>query len=145
METPEQTDARLRKVIAAADLLVHPGVWQFKETALTDPPALSADVLAVVRDDDTWSRLVRAEDERADRERFGLFSFHFPADMDNSGFVGWLATHLKQRLGTGVFVVCGSNRARGGIYDYWGCPIGVLTDALAVVRGLREEAEEDLP
>jgi hypothetical protein len=145
IETPAQTDARLRKVIGAADFVVHPGVWQFEETALTDPPALSADVLAVVRDDDTWSRLVPARGERPDRERFGLFSFHFPDGMDNSGFVGWLATQLKQRLGTGVFVVCGSNRTRGGIYDYWGCPVGVLTDALAVVRGLRGEAEGTSP
>ena len=145
IETPEQTHARLRRVIGAADLVVHPGVWQFEETALADPPALSADVLAVVRDDETWSRLVPARGERSDGEGFGVFSFHFPAGMDNSGFVGWLATELKRRLGTGVFVVCGSNRPRGGIYDYWGCPAGVLTDALTVVRGLRGEAEESSP
>ncbi|WP_418115082.1 DUF6196 family protein [[Actinomadura] parvosata] len=33
--------------------------------------------------------------------------------------------------------VCGSNRARGGIYDYWGCPVGLRDDALAVIRELR--------
>jgi len=145
IETPEQTHARLLKVIAAADLVVHPGFWQFEETALTDPPVLSAETLAVVRDDETWSRLVPAQSERPGRERFGLFSFHFPDGMDNSGFVGWLATELKRRLGTGVFVVCGSNRARGGIYDYYGCPAGVLTDALAVIRGLRGEAAGTSP
>ena len=69
-------------------------------------------------------------------ERFGVFSFHFPAGVDNSGFVGWLATHLKHRLGTGVFVICGSNRARGGIYDYWGCPRELLPDVVAVVNEL---------
>ncbi|WP_344534499.1 DUF6196 family protein [Streptomyces albiaxialis] len=44
---------------------------------------------------------------------------------------------MKAELGTGVCVVCGSNRARGGIYDYWGCPVDVLDQALAVVRALR--------
>jgi hypothetical protein len=71
-------------------------------------------------------------------ERFGVFSFHFPAGVDNSGFVGWLATHLKRRLGTGVFVVCGSNRARGGIYDHWGCPHALLPQVVAVIDELSE-------
>jgi hypothetical protein len=61
----------------------------------------------------------------------------FPAGLDNSGFVGWLAGRLKTELGTGVFVICGSNRDRGGIYDYWGCPIGLLDDTVAVVEALR--------
>ncbi|WP_439661948.1 DUF6196 family protein [Lentzea sp. HUAS TT2] len=30
-----------------------------------------------------------------------------------------------------------SNRARGGIYDCWGCPVGLLDQAVAVVRTLR--------
>lgn len=65
------------------------------------------------------------------------FSFHFPDQSDNSGFVGWLATHLKSRLGTGVFVVCGSNHSRDGIYDYWGCPISLIEDVIQVVEELR--------
>lgn len=70
-------------------------------------------------------------------ERFGIFSFHFADQADNSGFVGWLATRLKVELGTGVFVVCGSNRTRGGTYDYWGCPIDLLDQAITVVETLR--------
>jgi hypothetical protein len=35
-----------------------------------------------------------------------------------------------------VFVVCGSNRTRGGIDDYWGCPHNLLLEAVAVVREL---------
>jgi hypothetical protein len=72
------------------------------------------------------------------RERFGLVSFHFPAGLDNSGFVGWLATELKSRLGTGLFVVCGSNRHRGGIYDYWGCPVELLGEVVATIRSLSD-------
>lgn len=60
-----------------------------------------------------------------------------PPNADNSGFVGWLATHLKTQLGTGVFVVCGSNHERGGIYDYWGCPADLLDQATQVIDELR--------
>jgi hypothetical protein len=145
METVEQTERRLREVIAAADLAVHGGVWCFRESPADSPPPLDADTLAVVRDADTWCRLVpfepsqedADEDEGEGVERFGVFSFHFPEGVDNSGFVGWLATLLKAELGTGVFVVCGSNRGRGGIYDYWGCPADLLEEAVAVVTGLR--------
>ncbi|WP_436025877.1 DUF6196 family protein [Trinickia sp. LjRoot230] len=31
--------------------------------------------------------------------------------MISTSFVGWLATHLKNRFGTGVFVTCGQNDA----------------------------------
>ncbi|MEV4573621.1 DUF6196 family protein [Nonomuraea jabiensis] len=137
VETAEQTEARLRRVIAAAHLVVHNGVWCFQESPADCPPALTGDTLAVVRDDESWSALVPFTQEHDGVERFGVFSFHFPADLDNSGFVGWLATRLKVQLGTGVFVICGSNRAGGGIYDYWGCPIDLVDDALAVIEELR--------
>ncbi|MGP4027073.1 DUF6196 family protein [Actinomadura sp. 3N407] len=138
IETSEQVEERLRRVIAAADFVRHEGVWCFRESPADHPPTLTADTLAVVGDQDSWSCLVPATaQDGGDVERFGIFSFHFPDQADNSGFVGWLATHLKSRLGTGVFVICGSNRSRGGIYDYWGCPIGLIDDVIEVVEGLR--------
>jgi hypothetical protein len=148
-ETAEQVEQRLVQVISEAELVVHDGSWSFEESEV--PPALTPEVLAVVRDEDVWSSLVPAPGPgaetstgvpagTAERERFGLFSFHFPHAADNSGFVGWLASHLKQELGTGVFVVCGSNTARGGIFDYWGCPESLLDDAVAVVQRLRSGA-----
>ncbi|MEO3754131.1 DUF6196 family protein [Streptomyces sp. B6B3] len=137
VETAEQTHERLRRVLSQADLVVHDGVWCFEESPADQPPALTGETLAVVRDRESWSRLVPLGQERDGVECFGIFSFHFPGQVDNSGFVGWLATHLKAELGTGVFVVCGSNRARGGIYDYWGCPVELLDQAVAVVRSLR--------
>ncbi|MFI0484065.1 DUF6196 family protein [Actinomadura sp. 9N215] len=137
VETAEQTEARLRDVIAQAEVIVHNGVWCFEEFAADQAPELTADTLAMVRDEESWSRLVPMVQGHSGAERFGIFSFHFPADQDNSGFVGWLATHLKAELGTGVFVICGSNRARGGIYDYWGCPVDMLDEAVAVVEALR--------
>jgi uncharacterized protein DUF6196 len=129
-ETPEQTEQRLRRVVAAADLVALDGEWSFREALLADRPTLKHDMLAVVRDEQRWSWLAPAAQEAG--ERFALFSFHFPPDLDNSGFVGWLASELKSRLGTGVFVICGYNSTRGGIYDYWGCP-PVMRDQVALV------------
>jgi len=138
METPQQTEERLRRVIALADFVVLDGAWCFEEFPADRPPELTGESLAVIRDEDGWSRLVPLNQDHRDVEEFGIFSFHFAADLDNSGFVGWLATRLKAELGTGVFVVCGSNRGRGGIYDYWGCPIDLLDDAAATVNALRK-------
>ncbi|SEP72313.1 DUF6196 family protein [Microlunatus flavus] len=137
-ETAEETHERLRGVLAQAELDVLGGVWSFVESPLDQPPSLGAETLAVVRDDETWSALRPDDGGPEDRERFGLVSFHFPPGLDNSGFVGWLAGELKARLGTGVFVVCGSNRGRGGIYDYWGCPVELLDEVVAIVRALVE-------
>jgi len=66
-----------------------------------------------------------------------IFGFHFTPGLDNSGFVGWLAAHLKARLGTGVLVVCGQNSQRGGIFDYWGAPLSVSAKVIAEIRRLR--------
>ena len=41
-----------------------------------------------------------------------------------------------QRLGTGVFVVCGQNAARGGIFDYWGCPATIRENVLTEIKNL---------
>jgi hypothetical protein len=127
-ETPEQTDARLKRVIRQCRVKVFAGAFAFEEFPLADfPSKADSNALALVRDDAVWSQLV--ESNRADAERFAVWRFHFPADVDNSGFVGWLASHLKNRFGTGVFVVCGQNNADGGIFDYWGCPLA-LKDAI---------------
>ncbi|MEU2358539.1 DUF6196 family protein [Streptomyces misionensis] len=58
METAEQTEQRPRRVIAQADLVVHDGVWCFEESPTDQPPALTRETLAVVRDQESWSRLV---------------------------------------------------------------------------------------
>lgn len=134
-ETSEATEQRLQGVIAAADLVGLEGAWSFQESPLDEPPTLTTDLLAVVRDEGRWSWLAPAAAD-AD-EQFAIFSFHFPPGLDNSGFVGWLASHLKRRLGTGVFVICGQNSERGGIYDYWGCPIQLGSQARQVLDELR--------
>jgi hypothetical protein len=134
-ETVGEIDSRLRRVIRAAALKVFDQPYAFTEFALDKfPVAADREALAFVRDDETWSQLVPHRDD--DAEAFTIFRFHFPAGVDNSGFVGWLATHLKQRLGTGVFVVCGQNAARGGIFDYWGCPATIRENVLTEINNL---------
>lgn len=135
-ETPAETAARLRRVIAAARLDYHEGAYAFHEYPLAGfPPPEAAESLACVRDEESWSVLRKAGPEAS--ERFALFSFHFPEGMDNSGFVGWLATKFKRELVTGVFVVCGQNSRRGGIFDYWGVPFSMSAAARLLLEGLR--------
>lgn len=121
-ETSQQCHDRLLKVISLCDLQIYPESYAFIEFPLSEFPARAhPDALAFVRDDTIWSQLVPCTDPT--EELFTLFRFHFPAGVDNSGFVGWLATHIKEQFGSGVFVVCGQNRNAGGIFDYWGCPL----------------------
>lgn len=81
IETGEQIEARLVEVISGAEFVVHDGYWTFEESV--DPPVLTPETLAVVRDEDVWSSLVPAAVDgvadgaaAAGAERFGLFSFH---------------------------------------------------------------------
>ncbi len=128
LESEEQTRDRLLLVLAAAEVRWLAGEYSFKEVHA--PEQVLGDLteaLAIVRDDAQWSILKRAE--TGDPEKFYIFSCHFSAGIPNSGFVGWLASEFKRRLGTGVFVVCGQNSERGGIFDYWGVPAEISGQA----------------
>lgn len=139
IETPDETDARLRGVIGAAELKIYEDLYGFDEFPLHDfPERVHQNALALVRDDEVWSQLVPSAGQFP--ENFTVFRFHFPAGVDNSGFVGWLATHLKSRFGTGIFVVCGQNSDRGGIFDYWGCPAELGRDVIDELRVLAQTA-----
>ncbi len=139
-ETLEETDIRLRRVIAKADFRIYEGTFAFEEFPLRDFQSNARpDALALVRDNEVWSQLVPFSDKS--QELFSIFSFHFAGCADNSGFVGWLASHLKAKLGTGVFVTCGQNTRRGGIFDYWGCPSRLGERAIEEVHVLRGETQ----
>jgi uncharacterized protein DUF6196 len=143
-ETPAQTDLRLRRVLAAAVIDVLKGFWWYEEFPLEQFPArVRPDAIALVRDADRWSQLVPQQDADRPQERFRVWRCTFPNGLDNSGFVGWLATHIKGKTGSGVFVVCGHNSARGGIYDYWGCPAEVSEAVVAEVQALASGSDSD--
>lgn len=138
-ESPSETESRLRRVLKLAEVQFYEEAFQFEETPLATAgmPMLDRDALALIRDGDVVSQLVPTSDLP---DAFGLFRVHFPADVDNSGFVGWLASLLKSRFGTGVFVICGQNSTRGGIFDYWGCPLELRERVFAEIRRLRSSA-----
>lgn len=122
-------------MITVSRLDILEDAYAFEEFPLPDfSNKAKANALALVRDEKVWSQLVISND--ADAERFGVFCFHFPQSADNSGFVGWLATHLKRKFGTGVFVTCGQNSNDGGIFDYWGCPLELSVVIFAEVTAL---------
>lgn len=134
-ETKEQTEQRLRKVIAQTKFIAYENSYAFEEFPLDlFPSSANPKALALVRDSEVWSQLVPSNN--LSRELFLVFSFHFEGCLDNSGFVGWLASHLKQSLGTGVFVTCGHNSNRGGIFDYWGCPLELGKQAIEEIQQL---------
>jgi hypothetical protein len=137
-ETAAQLEHRLRRVIAVADLAVLEGEYAWSELPAGGfPAAISPLALAIVGDGGAWSQLVPRDTASPSAESFRLFSFHFQDAIDNSGFVGWLASRLKHELGTGLFVTCGYNARRGGIYDYWGVPAELGEAALETIRRLR--------
>jgi len=141
-ESEQQTRARLGNVLAESEFVVYEQSYAFVEiNASRFPEELFPVALAFVRDEDVWSALVPASSP--EQEQFVIFGFHFKPDLDNSGFVGWLASHLKARLGTGALVICGQNSLRGGIFDYWGAPWPIGKQVIAEVERLRISGHRD--
>jgi diadenosine tetraphosphate (Ap4A) HIT family hydrolase len=146
-ETANETQGRLLRVIAAADLDVLPGLYAF--APLPDgAPLAPPEALALVQDAGRWSALVPAAG--SEPMTFKVFAFHFDPAHDASGFVGWLHAHLARATGAGYIVVCGrsaragSDHVRGGIFDYWGAPAAVADRVLAEVEMLRERGRRPL-
>jgi hypothetical protein len=133
-ESPGETTARLTAVLADADVVALPGSWSYQVCAPGESIQLDENTLAAVADRDSCSLLRPARAE--DLERFSVFEVHFPDGVDNSGFVGWLASEFKSRLGTGVAVICGYNPQRGGVYDYWLVPEQLRAEARGVLSAL---------
>jgi Family of unknown function (DUF6196) len=134
-EKPHEVETRIRRVVQETRLTVYDEPYAFDEFPLgLFKERANPEALALVRDDDVWSQLVKAAPNAL--KPFAVWRFHFPEGADNSGFVGWLATHLKKRFGTGVFVVCGQNSNEGGIFDYWGCPWELRANVIGEIRAL---------
>ena len=132
-ETPKETDLRLKKVLKNSHFKVFEKSYYFNEIPVENFE-FNEKALAFVRDNDVWSQLIPVD--KKGNEEFKIFSFHFEKNLDNSGFVGWLATKIKNALGSGVFVVCGQNSNQGGIFDYWGCPNEVSEEVIAYIKNL---------
>jgi hypothetical protein len=121
LETPEQTDKRLIGVIAKSECRFYEDSYAFEEFPLLEyQTSLRSDALALIRDDQVWCQL--APSMETGRELYGLFRVHFPLGLDNSGFVGWLASRLKAKYGTGVFVIAAKILAEAGFLIIGGAP-----------------------
>lgn len=134
-ETPAQTDERLRRLLRETTITEYSDPHVFVERPRRQQTSMTRDALAAVVDDDVMSELVPGS--VSEGEAFAVLKIHFPPGADNSGFVGWLASHIKQAVGTGVFVICGHNAARGGIYDYWGVPWDLRNRINDVIEALQ--------
>jgi hypothetical protein len=119
-EVPAQTEARLRDVFRNSQIAWLPGSWVFVEGA---EATRRHDAIAVIRDEGQVSALCPAAAAAA--ETFAVFRVVLPRNADDSGFVGWLASRVKAATGSGLVVVCGQNRERGGVFDYYGVPESV--------------------
>ena len=134
-ETHEQIQLSLLNVLSHAEIKIYEEEYAFEEFAEKNfSLKAKSEALAIVRDGEVWSQLVPSKDLA--QERFKIFKFYFKEALDNSGFIGWLATRLKDKIGTGVFVICGQNNGRGGIYGYWGCPIDVAQSVMEEIQNL---------
>ena len=141
-ETPAQIRFRLLKVLAYADMKIYKEEYEFQEFTSNDfPLRVNPEALAIVWDDKVWSQLVPSRD--TSKERFKIFRFYFKEKLDNSGFIGWLGSYLKCKIGTSVFVTCGQNSRRGGIYDYWGCPVEIADRVMAEIQRLRKRYKKE--
>lgn len=108
----------------------------------------SEGALACVRDGASWFEFVPATNEPS-KERHFVVSFNFSEGASASGFVGWLATHLKQQANTGVVVICGKDArntpgllaAANGVFDYWCCMAEAKPRFLAAIRTLIERGK----
>jgi hypothetical protein len=109
------------------------GTWSFMEGAAA---AAASGAIADVRDGPRVSSLVPSS---SGEEVFAVFRVVLPKGLDDSGFVGWLASTIKAATGSGLFVICGYDRQRGGIYDYYGVPVGAASSVKVVLDSLVRE------
>jgi hypothetical protein len=134
-ESAVETESRLRHVMQRTSIEHLEGCWSLLALDGEVPP----DALASVKGVNSWSGLVPVAS--VEGERFGLTLVAFEAHLDNSGFVGWMASAIKTHTGAGVFVICGTDQARGDTFDYWAYPVDVAGSVRVLMAELRRPPE----
>jgi len=131
-ETPQETESRLRGVLTVADFDVLPGLWTYRQYPAGPPPTPREHLGHRPRRQQLVQPGVGKGNEP---EIFGVFAFHFPADQDNSGFVGcWPPSSSNTSAPGGGPVRI--QPARGGVYDYWLTPHQLHENAIEHVKRL---------
>ena len=141
-ETPGAMEARLLQVIAQAQFDVLTADYAWRSMGANEAPQQEA--IACVRDGNQWYQFAPAAVD-ASAQCYRVVSFHFKEGFDASGFVAWLAGHLKRSAGTGSVVICGKDqrdtpglfRASLGVFDYWCCSVVSGDRFVAVIQSLR--------
>ncbi|MEM9556479.1 MAG: DUF6196 family protein [Acidobacteriota bacterium] len=134
-------EQRLKRVLVNARMTVLPSFWVFEEFPDSEfVRRARRSSLALVRNQDTWSQLVEVDRTTARQDRLNVWLFEFASEPSNAGFVGWLASEIRRRSGTGVAVICGYDSARGGIYDYWACPQLAFESVQSTIRELTSDS-----
>jgi len=139
-------EARLLGVISWSrfEVLRDDHVW----APMSPGQAPAGEAIACVRDGDIWNQFIPAS-STARGQRYRVVSFHSKEGTDASGFVAWLAAHLKRSAGTGSVVICGKDRRDTpelfktslAVFDYWCCPIAAGDKFVAVMRSLIEQGK----
>jgi len=143
METDEQFDERLCRVIAQAETTFYRDCYRW--TPLENPADLSQAALAAVRDGEAWYQFVPAG-HAEDPQQFVVVRFNFAETGPSAiGFVAWLHSHLRTMGKTGAIVICGKDARTSstlfdicqGAMDYWACPAGPAGDRfVGVIKSL---------
>jgi hypothetical protein len=145
-ETPEQMEERLLGVISRSRFEVLPSDYVWAPMSPGHAPGREA--IACVRDDDAWNQFIPASSVTSE-QRYRVVSFHFKEGTNASGFVAWLAAHLKRSAGTGSVVICGKDRRDTpeifqtslGVFDYWCCPVSAGDKFITVIRSLIQQGK----
>ncbi len=125
------TEARLRGVFRQSAVEWLPGLWAFVEG---EDVLGREDSIAEIRDEGRLSALCPTLNAA---ERFGVLRVVLPRGADDSGFVGWLASRVKAETGSGLFVICGQDAGRGGIFDFYGVPEAAIGEVCSVLERSR--------
>jgi hypothetical protein len=136
-ELAVESERRLQAVHARARIVHLEGGWHFRRV---EGGGLPEEALALVRDEDGWSALLPAPADA--QASLAVTRTTFAERPENSGYLGWLASLVKERTGSGVLVICGHNPARGGIFDYLGYPSEQAGEIRALIEELRTADEQ---
>jgi len=120
-ETAIATKIRLARLMPSVVVRRLPARFAFSEDA--EPVNWAAGDLAVIRGEDGRSVVRPAADDAPADNTLDAFEIRFSTPSDNSGFIGYLASRLKEMTGAGSVVLCGAEQGR--IFDYYLVPTPV--------------------
>jgi hypothetical protein len=102
IETNSKLIERLYYVLKQSEFVEFDELYYFKQ--FEETPNLENNALSYIRNGNYWTGLIEAEDDRT--ENYKIFCFKVNTTSNNSGFLGWMATEIKKKLGISIIVFC---------------------------------------